>query len=226
MDTVANEATLEAPSNGQAQPASGEQSQGSTAAGQNSQGGQSVDENIRKLQSIYDKKLADSQRQVDAAYQQMQALQRRLVEMEDASAPDDFARMENKLRRAEQRAQELEAYLAQQQQAQAEANRRTNTLTNLAIKYGVPVSALDKAQDYDEAVELAIEARAKAKAQAQKQRQEREDANSVDIGGGRAFTPDDEWQRQVKAAKERKDTAALMRLDRERRQREDAARKR
>lgn len=216
-DTLVAREALDAPSNnGQAQQASGTEQQG-TAAGQTSDNGQSAkeQENIKRLQSIYDKRVAEQQAQIQQSNQQVQQLMRQLEQMQDQTAPDDFTRLENQLRRAEAKAQQYEAALAQQQQERQAATARETAINTVAAKYGVDPSDLSKANDYDELVEQAILAKQR---KANKQKQEQDDRaarNAPDVGGGRTNSPSDRWQEEWNKARDSKDSVTQQRLLRE-----------
>jgi hypothetical protein len=209
-DSLATRDTLVTPSNGQAAQASDTQAESS--AGQQTSNGQSAtDENIRKLQSTYDRKLAETNRQLQQANQVAQQMQQRLQEMEDRNAPDDFSRLELQKQRAEARAAQLEAVLQQKYQAEAEANARDNILTEIATRYGVSKSALEKADDRDHAVELALEARAAKNGKQQQLDDDKRERNMPDLGGGAPRTAgtqaEAEWDELVRT----KDSTGQMR---------------
>src|SRR5687768_5534536 len=76
------------------------------SGGQTSDNGKAAqDTNIRNLQSTYDKKLAEQQRQLQQSQYAFQQIQQRLQQMEDNAAPDDYARLELRAKRAEEAAQ-------------------------------------------------------------------------------------------------------------------------
>jgi hypothetical protein len=226
-DSLAERTLQQTSDNGNPGGAS-EQEQGSTSA-QTSNNGQSEKtekDNVRALQSVYDKKLADIQRQLQVEQNARLQAQKRMEELEDASAPDDYSRLANTARRAQERAAQLEAYLVEQQRVQAEANKRNDLISNLAIKYGVDPSTMAKAEDYDEAVELAIEARNKQRAKQSADRQDKDERNSLDLGGGRAATSYDNLEDELKKAKERRDSPAIIKIQRLMKQQQAADAKR
>lgn len=220
-DTLANERTLEATSrDGQSQRASAEQSQGDTG-GQTSDNGKSAqDENIRKLQSTYDKKLADQdrtykaqmQQQQQQAYQQIQAMQQRLAQMEEAQAPDDYARLELRLKRAEEQAYQYANAYQQAIQAQQAEQERLGALREIADEFGVSVKDLEEATDYKSAVKLALKAQQDKDKRKQEQDDDRLNRNRPDVGGGAPTTSLSKWEQEYDAAMQRKDTPAIMRL--------------
>lgn len=217
-DSLANERTLDQPSDdGQVERASAEQSQSGTD-GQPSTDGQAAKEreNIRKLQSTYDQKLAMQARQLQQYQQSQTYLQQQLDAMQEAAAPDDYARLELKLQRAEQKAQAYEAQLQAEYQAREAANARMNTLQRLADKYDVDVTALNKANDYDEAIELAIELRERKRQKKQDDNEDKRERNRPDVGSGRSITTSSKWEKEYETALRSKDSAAQIRLLRQR----------
>lgn len=163
-------------------------------------------DNIKKLQSVYDKKIAEErkafQQQQQYAQQQIQAMQQRLAQMEESAAPDDYSRLELKLKRAEEQAQQ---YANAYQQAVAERQQQTereSALREIADEFDVPMSALTDASDYKSAVRLAIKAQQEAQRRKQQQDDDKSARNMPDIGSGAPRTASSqaeaEWQELVR----------------------------
>lgn len=216
-DTLASERTLEQPSqSGQAERASEAQPQSGTG-GQPSDKGQvaQTDENIRKLQSTYDKKIAEErkafQQQQQYAQQQIQAMQQRLAQMEEASAPDDYSRLELKLKRAEEQAQQYaSAYQQAVAERQAEAEKMS-ALREIADEFDVPLSALSDASDYKSAVKLAIKAQQEAQKRKQQQDDDKSARNMPDVGSGAPRTASTQAEAEWEELVRNRDTAGQMR---------------
>lgn len=213
-------ATLEQPSDkGQAERASEQRPQGHTD-GQPSDKGQAATEqdNIRKLQSAYDKRLADERKQFQTEMQRrdqmVQQLQQRLNQMEENSAPDDFARMELKLKRAEEQAAQYAQAYQQSLQAQQAEQARQAALREVAEEFGVTVKDLEGATDYLGAVKLAVKAQRDKETRKQEDDEQRARDNAPDVGGGAPRTTMSQWEREWQTAKEAKDSLAMMRLAR------------
>jgi hypothetical protein len=219
MSDLVNQTALNAPSEGQAQPASGEATQ-SAAVGQPSEGQAAKDfENIQTLQRIKDKEIKDLRssfaQQQQYAQQQIAAMQQRLAQMEDSAAPDDYTRLELKLKRAEETAQQYaQAYQQTLQERQAETARQ-NALREVADEFEVSVKDLEEATDYVSAVKLAVKAQQERSKRKQTEQDDKRERNMPDIGSGAPRTADSEWERKYNEARSRKDTVEQMRLLRE-----------
>lgn len=223
---VSNTATLERPSdNGQGERASNERIQGGTD-GQHSANGQAAqgnDDNIRNLQSTYDKKLAakdrelsDLRRQQQQAQQQFAQLQQRLNQMEESAAPDDYARMELRLKRAEEQAAQYAQAYQQSVQAQEAERARQNALREVAEEFGVTPKDLEEATDYMSAVKLAVKVSRDKETRKQQDDDDKRERNMPDLGSGAPRTTDSEWDRAYAEARQNRDSVAMARLLRER----------
>lgn len=214
-DSLANERTLAPTSdNGQSAQVSAE-SQGSTSEPA-SKGQPAQDENIRKLQSTYDRKLAESNRQLQQQQQVVAQLHQRLQQMEDTAAPDDFSRMELRVKRAEEAAQYYANQYNQTVQQQQEQSARDDAFNKIAERYGVTKEEIAKANpsNYEDAVDAAIAARERSKQRKNEQDDDKRNRNLPDVGGGAPITSMSKWEEQYDAAMKRKDTPAIMRLNR------------
>ena len=221
-DALANERTLTAPSNGQAQAASAGQSQSATDS-QPSTG--QVDENIRKLQSTYDKKLAEQARAAEAARREAQQaqqfaqqLQQRLQQLEDSAAPDDYSRMELRVKRAEEQAAVYANAYQQSLQAQQEEQQRQAAVRELAEEFELNAKELDEAlteagiSNYAKAAVFAAKfQRDKEKAKAQ-QRDDKLNRNAPDVGASAPMTSQSEWDAKWDAAFKAKNSQEMTRL--------------
>lgn len=216
-DSLASERTLERPSdNGQVERASEAQPQGSTG-GSASSNGQPTQDDIKNLQ----RKLSEKDIQAKQALQEAQRasalaqqLQQRLAQMEEANAPDDYARMELRVKRAEETAAQYAAALQQTQQEKAAERAKYEALDRIAERYGVSRDDLLKAEDYESAVELAIETRDKSKQKQQQQNDDKRERNTVDVGGGVPTTAKGKWEDDYAEAQRRGDSLEMVRLKR------------
>lgn len=211
--SVTQEAPVVTSPSGQSQPGSDEGR--SESVGQTSDNGQSAqDDNIKKLQRIYDQKLDAQQKQLAASQYSQQQLTQRLAQMEDASAPDDYTRLENQLRRTVEESNGLKAQLAAEYQAKQAVMARQTALSEIATKYGVDVKNIEKATDYLEAVELALDARQKQSQKQSKDDDDKRERNKPHLGGGGSVTNLSEWEQAYKTARDTKDSVGMMRLQR------------
>jgi hypothetical protein len=220
-DALASSTTLERPSdNGQVERASEVQPQSGTdgrpSTGQVAQ----EQDNIRKLQSTYDKKLAEKDRQYQAQMQQqnqiIQQMQRELREQRKSMAPDDYTRLQIDL---DEVIKERDAYAAAYQQTMKEREAeqaRDRALREVADEFGVSVKDLEEATDYMSAVKLAVKAQRERETRKAEQDDDKRERNMPDIGGGAPRTTQSEWERDYAEAQRTKNTPAMMRLLRER----------
>jgi hypothetical protein len=216
-DTLASGSTLEATSqDGQSQRASDQQPQ-SEPSGQPSDKGQvAQDDNIRRLQSTYDKKLTQLSRDMQQRDQYIQQLTQQMREAQKNAAPDDYSKLEVELQWERQEKAQYAQRLAAYEQEQQAQRAKLEALGRIAERYGVTTDDLTKAEDYESAVELAIEARDKRKAKQQRDQDDKSARNMPDIGSGAPRTAEGEWERQYNDARQRKDTPAMVRLLRDR----------
>lgn len=139
-------------------------------------------------------------------------LQQQLNQLEDKIAPNDYARLENRLKRVEQERNAYVQQLQQMQQQQAIEAERQAALTDIAKEFGVSKADLESARDYKEAVKLAVKAQAQRSAEKQKEQAERTAANRPDVGGGKTLTSDDRYEKALDDAMKRGDAVAYVRL--------------
>lgn len=222
-DTATAKEALVAPSEGQAQAASGQRMLGH-AEGQPSEG-QAVteSENVAKLHRNYAEKEKAFQREIKQRDQQVQQqtelirnLQSRLNQMEESAAPDDFARVELRLKRAEEQAAQYAQAYQQAVQSQESERARQTALREVAEEFGVTVKDLEEATDYMSAVKLAVKAQQAKETRKQQDDEQRAADNMPDVGSGAPRTTLSEWERDWQKARESRDSQALMRLDRTR----------
>lgn len=125
-------------------------------------------------------------------------LQAELAQLKAAQAS---ARMEgmDELERAnfllQQKEEEIAQYRQQMQQQQI-AQQRFTDLQNLSEMTGAPMTALNVAGTYDEAVKLSIQWMKENGATKQEIAAAKKEANAVDLGGGGASTPQDRADRE------------------------------
>jgi hypothetical protein len=202
-DLLVSQNAPNATPDGQSQVASAQDQEGTSTQ---TPGGQSAqDDNIKNLQRMVSAKDAEAKRALSEA-QRASALvtqmQQRLAAMEDASAPDDYSRMELRVQRAEETARQYyQAYQQLNESQQTEA-QRLQSLTRIATKFGVSINELDAATDYESAVDLALEAQRKKAQRKQEQDDEKRDRNMPDLGGSAPRTVNSkaeaEWEELVR----------------------------
>ena len=154
------------------------------------------DPNFRKLQSQYEKRLADQQRRL----QELEAKE----ETRALEGMDDLERLRYENEKLQRTIQERD------QATEIEQSKR-KVLTDLQQRSGVPVDVLVEAESAYDAALLALEYVSKGKV-------ERKEANQVDLGGGRANTPADRIELAARQAMQNGDAAAYVRLLREARE--------
>lgn len=213
---VTREAPVQTP-NGQSERASDTQAQ--STAGQQTPDGQSAKEteNIKNLQRLVTEK-DNAAKQAQQMAQQTQAaytqLQQRLQQLEDSMAPDDFARMEIQLKRAQAERDQYAAAYQQLTQGQREQQEKLSALQEIADEFGVSVKDLDNATDYKSAVKLALKAQQDKEKRKQETDDDKRERNRADLGGGAPSTAQTKWDDDYADAMRRKDTVAIMRLNR------------
>lgn len=152
-----------------------------------------ADPNFRRVQSQYEKQLAELRKQLaDVQTKQEQAA---LAEMDD-------------LDRYKYEAEKYRKQLEEREQAEAINAQKRQILTELSERSGVPVDELDAADSAYEAALLALDKLKRGSVQ-------RQEANKVDLGGGRANTPADRYETAARDAFRQGDPVAYVRLLRE-----------
>lgn len=159
---------------------------------------------FRQMQSEYQKRLARMEQELQA---QRSATEQILTRDMTDSERDEY-----------RRSQEYQQFQAERQQLAAREMelQRMQDIMRLSQKSGAGFGEYDSFNSYDEAVDYSIEAaykrgyrEAMAKLEADKAKRE---ANSVDLGGGEARTPDDEYVTQWNRATESGDMRTLAKL--------------
>lgn len=215
-DALATTTALTTPSdNGQAQTASGE-AQGESG-GRPSENGQAAkeQENIRALQSRLDSQIGGLRREVQQRDQMVQQLTAQLRDMQKQSAPDDYTRLEMELNWERQEKAALQQRVQQAEQERQANREKQDALERIAKKYGVSARDLDSATGYEEAIDLAMELRDKQRNRQQEEQDDRRERNRPDLGGGKTSTAQTRLEQEYDEAMKRKDSAAIMRLNRE-----------
>lgn len=158
-------------------------------------------------------------RQMQSEYQsRLMKMERELQETRRAAEQALTKDMTQAERAEYERSREYQEFQAARQEldVQRQAIQRQQDILSLSSESGAPYDVLDQATTYDEAVKLALGwAKKTASQQAQAQweaQQAKREANSVDVGGGKAATPDDDWERQYKEAKASRDVKRIMEL--------------
>lgn len=226
-DSLASNSTLVTPSNGPYRPdTNGQASQASdqpqSNAGEQPSEGQVAKKDFQALQSRLDAQIAAQKQEAQAARQEAQAarqqaqmLQQRLQQMEDSAAPDDYTRMELRLKRAEETAQQYaSAYQQTVAAQQEEATKRTILLEIVEDFDLVKVDDLLTASSTIAAVKLATKLQKERENSKQRDNDDKRERNLPDIGGGAPYGSNAKWEEQYAEAMRRKDTTAIMRLNR------------
>ena len=151
------------------------------------------DPNFRKLQSSYEKRLAEQAK--------------RLAELEAAQEAATLADMDDVDRLKYERDKYARALEERTQAEEMEKAKRT-ILSELSEKSGVPVDVLSQAESAYDAALLAVD-------YLKRNGTERREASKVDLGGGRANTPADRIETAAREAFQTGDAAAYVRLLRE-----------
>jgi hypothetical protein len=151
------------------------------------------DPNFRKLQSQYEKRMADMRRELDEIKGREE--QAKLAEMDDVD-------------RYKYEAEKYRTQLEQLTQTQQLEAQKRQVLTELSERSGVPVEELMEADSAYEAALLALDKTRRGQTQ-------RIEANKVDLGGGRANTPADRSETAMRDAYRERDPVAYVRLLRE-----------
>ena len=168
-------------------------------------------EEFRQWKSESDRRLADTERR----YQQQLAQQQAAIRERELSEMDDYQRLQYELQEERQQ----KAYMAQRLQEVEVQTARTRALGEVSQEMGVPISALEAAQDLNEAWRMAAQyvkntdqrkAQEKATAEAAKAaaRADKAGRNQVDLGTGTANPPSD-WERDYSKAVNKKDSRSL-----------------
>jgi len=220
-DSLASESTLERPSQGgQVERASDTKPQ-EPSGGQPSDNGKAaqVDENIKNLQRKLSEKDLDTKRALQEAQQARsfaQQLQQRLQQLEDSAAPDDYARLELRAKRAEEAAQYYANAHQQAIAAQQAEQEKQKILRELAEELEVDLDDIKDATDWKSAAKLAAQAKLKREQQRQRQDDDRRERNMPDLGGGAPTTANSKWEAEYEAALKARDSVAQARLLRQR----------
>ncbi len=149
------------------------------------------DPNFRKLQSQYEKRLAEqAKRLAELEAQQEEAT---LADMDDV----DRLRYTN---------EKLSRQLQEREQAEAVQRQKQTILGELSAKSGVPIEVLSEADSAYDAALIAVD---------YLRRDEKKEASKVDLGGGRASTPSDRAETAFREAFANRDATAYIRLIRE-----------
>ena len=154
------------------------------------------DPNFRKLQSSYEKRLADTTKRLQELAAAREA--RKLEGMDD-------------LERLQYENTQLKERVSQREQAEEVEASKRKVLTELQQRSDVPLDVLEQAESAYDAALLALDYLKRGKT-------ERREANTVDLGGGRANTPADRVELAARQAFEQGDAAAYVRLLREARE--------
>lgn len=151
------------------------------------------DPNFRKLQSQYEKRLAEQAK--------------RLAELEAQREEAELADMDD-VDRLKYERDKLARQLQERTQAEEIQQQKRTILSELSDKSGVPIEVLSEAESAYDAALLAVEYLKKGGS-------ERREASKVDLGGGRANTPADRIETAAREAFARGDATAYIRLLRE-----------
>lgn len=164
---------------------------------------------FRSYKSTMDKKLSQRDEILAQERRQREALQRQ-YEQDRMAGMNAEQKANYRAELAERRALEAEERL----QLMEAAERRDRILKEIADEAGIPVSALQDAEDPVDAVRRAVSYRNTAGQERSTERQqyerERRAANRVDIGAGSPPGVQDELQRKYDKAKENYDSGGML----------------
>jgi hypothetical protein len=221
-DLLASERTLEQTSQGGQSERASEQPQEATG-GQTSDNGQAAQENIRKLQSTYDKQISGYKQQLAQSQQYIQQIQMQMRDAERNAAPDDYAKLEVDLRheRAEKMAyaQQLQAIQAAQQNEQGLREAVLDIVEDFELLTADEVVEAAKrsgVDNYKAAYKLAAKLQREKEQRKQQRDDDKRERNMPDLGGGAPTTGSTKWDAEYADARQRRDSAAMMRLLNER----------
>ena len=168
---------------------------------------------FRKWKSEQDKRAAALQAALDRAERERQEEKQRLawyeqqleqLQTQHLDEPQKIAYENQKLKR-------MLAAVQQQQQIEEGRKRIFERITKRFGAVGVPYEVYANANDADEAWDLAADYALKNLPAKVAAKQEKREANAVDIGGGAAMTPDDEWEAEAKRLLKKKDSVGYAR---------------
>lgn len=159
------------------------------------------DPNFRKLQAQW-------QQKYDSVVAQANQMRSKLEQMEEAGV-DDYGKLELKLRRAEEQVQQYQQWYQQVEQDRQEAERKDAALDYLAKKFKVERSALASAEDYEQALDMAIKLAEERARNRENESDSRRQRNRPDLGGGNVSTPPSRWDAERKKAKTATELARL-----------------
>jgi hypothetical protein len=143
-------------------------------------------------------------RTVSALQSELQQLKQQQTQAQ-MSGMDDLEKANFLLQEKER---EIAGYRQAMQQAQIEQQRQRD-LQALAEDSGAPMGVLGVAETYDEAVKLALKWMKDNGATKKEIEEAKKEANSVDLGGGGAVTPQDRETRERHELLKKGDTRSL-----------------
>lgn len=167
---------------------------------------QSDKDKFKALQAAIDRTERERQEEKQrlAWYEQ----QLETLQTQHLDEPSKLAYENQKLKRAL-------AALEQQRQVEEGRKRIFAKITNRFAPIGVPFEVYGNAADADEAWDLAADYALKnlpgRTAQQAQERAAKREANAVDLGGGAAVTPDDDWEAEAKRLLKKKDSVGYAR---------------
>ena len=173
---------------------------------------------FRQVQAANDRRMAQMEQQYRTTVSQLQQ-QLDTLTTRDMSDEERSVHQQNRMA---QYVQNLEQQLAQERAEQARWRDLARISGAMQTSWGitVPINVMEPAADPAEATELATKYVAEQLEKQRKadQRAERKEANQVDVGGGKAVTPDVRENEEYRDAKSSIDIARIRM-----RQRADAA---
>lgn len=168
---------------------------------------------FRKWKSEQDKKAAALQAALDRAERERQEEKQRLAWYEQQLEQLQTQNMDPTTAK-DYKIQKLERIIAgyhQKEEIEAGKQRIFERITKRFGAVGVPHEVYASANDADEAWDLAADYALKNLPARAAAKQEKREANAVDIGGGAAVTPDDEWEAEAKRLLKKKDSVGYAR---------------
>lgn len=215
MADLTNDVTLESPSEGQAAPASGK------SQTDKKQDTAKVNlhefEDFRKYQAERDRREAQLNQQLQQQNAYMAQLQKQMDQLADKDL-DDYGKLQKQIEREQRDKAILLDRIRQQEEAQREQQAKHSDLTKLTTKFGLTneqYQELWKANNPDDALDMAISFRDRNKSKRDEDEEERRESNRVDVGGGAASTSKTRKESDTRRAIDENDPVAFIRSIRE-----------
>jgi hypothetical protein len=148
------------------------------------------------------------QAQMNRTVSQLQNELAQLKQAQNAARMEGMDELERATYLLQEKEAELQQYRAELQRREIQAQRDAD-LSELSDLTGAPKNVLAVAETYDEAVKLSIQWMKENGATAKEIREAKAEANRVDLGGGKAVTPQDREAQERAALLKAGDTKSL-----------------